>query len=439
MKRRLIAATLISLFSLGGCARPSIEAALRDVAAATPETIDQKLKALEEKAGAGLSLRDADLLLEASKKEYAKRKYDFQNTQVDILRCLRGYANPDIVGGLEDRSQGADTNVNAELVFILSRIDSPDAVQAVFSILKNSGDRRPASLTVPGWEKDKIQARAVFPGLLAFLDVPQYRFQIALLTLFYLEDRKITQDDIEEYLPGITAEAQAAAARLSAVKPEGTRKTRWYRDDYLEPRNELSVFLDLFGYLDTRDTEDLLNEFLRSADPRLSFFSLASLIRRGQAVDQPVIDAVARDDEMRKWLFTFLKEKNLLDRMDERYRTQEELAASDLVNWLIYPTELGTAPDRIELLKKVTVDTQSADGTLEYFIFKFRTLAPHWAAKDGWMVGVSGPFKVTEYPSVDAYGETFSAFEKLDDRPPEAYLNRVRDLIDGASQERAGR
>lgn len=60
-----------------------------------------------------------------------------------------------------------------------------------------------------------------------------------------------------------------------------------------------------------------------------------------------------------------------------------------MVNGLIFPTELNAAPDEIELIKTVRVD-KPITGAIEYFVFKFRMHEPHWAAKDGWMVGVSG-------------------------------------------------
>ncbi len=42
--------------------------------------------------------------------------------------------------------------------------------------------------------------------------------------------------------------------------------------------------------------------------------------------------------------------------------TQEKLAESDMVGWLTYPTELARAPDAIELMRAVEVDTGPDEG-----------------------------------------------------------------------------
>jgi hypothetical protein len=68
----------------------------------------------------------------------------------------------------------------------------------------------------------------------------------------------------------------------------------------------------------------------------------------------------------------------------EEFRTQGAFVESEMVDWLAYRTELGRAPDEIELMKVITVDSGTSDGRLDYFAFRFRTHEPYWAAEDGW-------------------------------------------------------
>jgi hypothetical protein len=101
-----------------------------------------------------------------------------------------------------------------------------------------------------------------------------------------------------------------------------------------------------------------------------------------------------------------------------------------MVDWLMYPTELNAVPDEIELMKVVTVDTGLTDGIYDYYLFRFRTHEPHWAAKDGWMAGVSGPYLRKDEPTTESLGDTFSSFTKWDAKTPDEHVGDVQELMD---------
>ena len=106
-------------------------------------------------------------------------------------------------------------------------------------------------------------------------------------------------------------------------------------------------------------------------------------------------------------LLTDFKKESLFP---TEYYTFEKAAESALVNWLLYPTELDTIPSKIELLKKVNFSEN--DTTFTYYVFKFKTNEPHSAAKDGWMIGVVGPYFINSKP-YDWTDGTFSKFSKI--------------------------
>ena len=112
----------------------------------------------------------------------------------------------------------------------------------------------------------------------------------------------------------------------------------------------------------------------------------------------------------------------------EEFKTQEAFAESDMVNWLVYLTELGKPPDEIQLMKVVEVDTGSEDGVVEFYLFRFRS-AIDGMKDDGWMAGVSGYYKLADKPTTEAHGYTFSAFEKWRDKTPEQHVSDIRSLL----------
>jgi hypothetical protein len=102
-----------------------------------------------------------------------------------------------------------------------------------------------------------------------------------------------------------------------------------------------------------------------------------------------------------------------------------------MVDWLTYPTELAREPDEIEQVAVVTQEMAAPLGLVDYYVFRFRTLPPHWAAEQGWMGGVSGPYIRAEEPTPNAQGQTFSKFEPWEGTTPEQLVHEIQELFEG--------
>jgi hypothetical protein len=85
----------------------------------------------------------------------------------------------------------------------------------------------------------------------------------------------------------------------------------------------------------------------------------------------------------------------------------EKAAESNLANWLESPTELGTCPDEIEYVKKVTIDFDEQARFFDYYVYRFRLHNFHRSKGDGWMLGVVGPYFQDSKP-YDHPNATFS-------------------------------
>lgn len=128
------------------------------------------------------------------------------------------------------------------------------------------------------------------------------------------------------------------------------------------------------------------------------------------------IKTFSKAPEIRSNFYRLLKSFNAELLFPQELYTFEKGAESDLVNWLLFPTELDTIPSKIEFLKKID---HSKDGTIfTYYVFQFRTKEPHWAAKNGWMIGVVGPYFKNSNP-YDWTNGTFSRLTKVSEATPE--------------------
>jgi hypothetical protein len=111
------------------------------------------------------------------------------------------------------------------------------------------------------------------------------------------------------------------------------------------------------------------------------------------------------------------------------YRTWELMAEADLVAWLCHPNELGGPPSEVELISRVPEPDASSPDRI-YFVFRYRTEEPHWAAKDGWLAGVAGPYATAGTPEPQGRA-TFSRFEAVESRPPAEHVALVHASVFG--------
>ena len=156
-------------------------------------------------------------------------------------------------------------------------------------------------------------------------------------------------------------------------------------------------------------------------------------LARGEEPSATLLNRYAEDRETRKVLFEALASANRSELFPAKYLTWESLAEADLVAWLCHPNELGAPPSELELVARLPPpDAPSPD--LAYFLFRYRMHEPHWAAKDGWLAGVAGPYATAGAPACSAAG-TFSRFEAFDSRTPEEHVAIAHATVLGKSEE----
>jgi hypothetical protein len=268
----------------------------------------------------------------------------------------------------------------------------------------------------------------LFPELLRYAKNVKLARDIYRLCLAYCDAGLLSPATLASFSDQLLDAYRSREPRLRAAQE--SKGVAWMWDEkYVDDRNEGGVILDLMGYFANDDMDRELWNALTFHDPRLQYFAISSLLRRGKLPDSKAINEVAASAEMRNWLYDRLQKHGKLSLFPKRYRTQAALAESDMVQWLSYPTELGRAPDEIELMKVVPVDTGLRRGIYDYFLFRFRTHEPHWAAQKGWLAGVSGPFRRADSPTTTALGDTFSTFDPWDDKAPEAHVGDHLELM----------
>lgn len=163
--------------------------------------------------------------------------------------------------------------------------------------------------------------------------------------------------------------------------------------------NNLELIVDVSRFFPEDGIIDLVARAMKLGYSNVNYYAVKTLLTAGRSVPAHFIRTLAEDLGYAELTYTMLKKKGRPELFPKEYTTPEYLAKSDLVHWLMYPTELGKKPDEIEYLGKITYLFRKN----VYYVFKYRsdsdTLGEELRNK--WLIGWS---------SED--GGTFSNFDE---------------------------
>lgn len=155
--------------------------------------------------------------------------------------------------------------------------------------------------------------------------------------------------------------------------------------------------------------------------------SLVDIIERGGVPTAEEVAPFALGLGTREATFDLLLGINRLDLFPSDLVSIQKSAEANMSTWLEFPTELDALPDEIEHVRRVTIPFDEANR-VHYEVFRFRVNEPHWAAADGWLLGVVGPYFDDSKP-YDFPGGTFSRFKKFGTVEPEEEVAWVHENI----------
>jgi hypothetical protein len=136
---------------------------------------------------------------------------------------------------------------------------------------------------------------------------------------------------------------------------------------------------------------------------------VAKRIEAGQAVSPQEIEALATHPEIRLMLFSMLREMKRSELFPAKYSSSVAQGESALAYWMMHPNELQEAPEAVELMETVNRPINGQDA--DFHVYRYKMPAGHWAAKDGWILGLAGPMK----RGVEPYSEMPGAFSRVGD------------------------
>jgi len=169
--------------------------------------------------------------------------------------------------------------------------------------------------------------------------------------------------------------------------------------------NDLEVIIDMACYLKNNDISNLINEIDKiENNTNTDIFIMKYNIINDIDISMDKLNKIKSNSENIWLLYHVMEELGINDKYLSDI-SQEQIAKSDMIKWLSYPTELGSIPDKIELLGSFNYDDSIC------YAYKF---SKEGFKIEGDLLGVSGSYPKDKITS-NASGYTFSKFEKLSD------------------------
>ena len=407
----------------------------------TLATLKHPNDALREKAGLdlanwteqGVTRREGIEALQWAAESFPPRQ-DSSWRGFDTLLVEAAGSNPDpaYVKIIQECFSVYSVEARWEALSLLASIHDRGAAYAYMDLMRTAMHDHGFSVlpTTPLLEGPRFPD-IYFPGLFGYLCEPTHSQSVWNVTLRFCQEGMmdanglcaVTGQLLQDYLD----------LREDLDKARSGESSRWmWEDGYATTRFKAALLLDLMGYV---RSDAVLAELMRAetfVDPRLRLFALISLVRHGMEPGLQAWIPVAQSPETRNILYEGLSHLGRCDLFPVEYSTQEAFAESDMVNWLMFPTELGRAPDEVEMMhvEPFDQDEECPGGLYEIYLFRFRASEPKWAAEKGWMAGIAGPFECRTGPSIESLGATFSCFESWGSRSPEGHLESILSLFD---------
>lgn len=348
-----------------------------------------------------------------------------QSYATKLVSWASEWRDPRLVRLIKERFARLDGQSQTHALWGLANLGTKPAARAFESavVQHHANIKR---INSHGFSQRPRHGETLFPGVLAAAETPRHRSNVYLLLLRYLNADAVAASDVQAAIAPLLGYTREAVLELADLPRSASRSWMW-EEAYYYPRRFLAIALDCLRYFPDDDVDAVVafaGEQLAD-DPRIQLFVINYRLSQGVAPDPERILFVASDDETRADLYRVTNTPEWRDLFPAEQRRQQQLAAAELADWLSYPSELGRIPDAVVLEHRETMKTRQGDA--ELFLFRWAAIDAEGATS--WYAGMAGPYLVTDYPTTQGLGLTFSSFEAWDSMTPEDHVAAMREVL----------
>ncbi len=188
----------------------------------------------------------------------------------------------------------------------------------------------------------------------------------------------------------------------------------------------LAILLDLSTYINNDDILDTIKNIAKlDVDPECKLFLMKTeAVNELSEMTQLLNELIQYDASRVLRILDTIEKTSILSNIDI---SQEQIAYSEMKNWLQYPTELGESLDKLQYVSRFEY------SGYEYYVYKF-TASSEALVDKGYMLGVAGGYEKNSL-SLDQTGHIFSKFEVIGSDPVQQALDIIHMMEDYWKQQ----
>lgn len=368
---------------------------------------------------------DIELLIRiAASGRLAARKYDVPAKKV--LWFLLIFRHPTIVATIRDTYPTCPPEIRRDMLTLLSSQGGAEAARCMGDLVTAHGlpaSNHPRTFT-------ELMRHTEHLGEYVLPMIKQAGHDIG--DVVNLVNTAIAREHIDAtrlHPLGKLIEEQIDRLMAKARVAEPSVQANWREDeDYFYLRFDLGAWLDLAGTV--RSCNDkVIREAGSLLDPWIGLNVISAMLKRERVPDASIVERAARSLETRAQVYSLLSHRPAARELfPEELVTFESFAACNMVDWLLYPAELGYEPPRIELVATIRDDSGDADGVGPcWCLWRFLNDAGNAYA------GLSGPYderaQTDPSPQTVTCDDAFSSFDDWDSKSPEEHAASIMDTV----------
>lgn len=266
----------------------------------------------------------------------------------------------------------------------------------------------------------------IFPRLMRLGLEEKKRYQLYRLINIYLDNKLLFSDKLDIIKDDILIQYKNMAYDYERYNDRGRLYWRYDVPMYMETRSKMLILIEMLGYVYEDEVFEQLRRAVKFNDPLINAYSLISLIRLGEKVDDYVItlEELCEYPEVRNYLYFEFEKLKLELKFPSKFRSQQYLAQSEIYNQFKMDKKIYAEPLSIKFISKIEI---SDKYSLYAFVCEIKYSKEDDLKK---LLAYSGPF-LNDKIEVKGHGLTRIIYEEIDeDMINNEYIHsRLRDSI----------
>ncbi len=288
-----------------------------------------------------------------------------------------------------------DSRVRSYLLGWMSSVDLESSLERFAQLIVDNPPRSTESVVIafaPLVDSSRqLPIRVIFPQLLDGLQHVSVAAAILDLANFLTRQRRVEHHPATERIEQLAKTLGMLTERLEMLE-QGQPPSNATANQISQMVNEsvslITSLCDAIALIGDRQAVQPLNRTAELKHRRIRTEALSALYQLGQSEAAQELIQLAAEPIARVRVLAYAEELDLIDQIPESYQTPIARAESELAIWLAHPSNMGIAPNTLELADCRQLMWPSFDDPVDCFLFRYRY---EFAAEKIENIGIAGP------------------------------------------------